>query len=120
MPRLTTVNAPTDFTAPESQNFGWNLLTRRQSGEGNFSITVQRFEPDGWFVEHAHDLEQYFYVTLGAFEMSVAGETLTCRQGDLVFVDRNEPHGGRNIAEGDSELLVIDYWPSDSTSTLGL
>ena len=120
MPRLTTVNAPPDFTVPESKNFGWKLLTRLQSRERNMSIVVQRFAPGGWFIEHDHDLDQFFYVTLGRFELTIAGETAVYGQGDLVFVARNEPHAGRNLADGDSELLVIDYWPSDSVSTLGL
>jgi len=120
MQRMTTKNKPTDFTVPESQNFGWNLLARLQSRERNMSIVVQRFEREGWFEDHAHDLDQYFYVTEGWFELTIAGQTAVYQQGDLVFVARNESHAGRNVGEGESELLVIDYWPSDSTSELGL
>jgi|GEM_PF-904836 len=120
MQRLTTKNKPPDFTVPESKNFGWQLLTRPQARERNMSIVVQRFEPEGWFFEHDHDLDQYFYVTEGLFELTIAGQTAVYRQGDLAYVARNEPHAGRNIAQGESELLVIDYWPSDSTSDLGL
>jgi len=120
MQRVTTKNKPTDFTVPESKNFGWHLLTRPQSRERNLSIVAQRFARDGWFEEHEHDLDQYFYVTEGWFEMTIAGNTAVYQQGDLVFVARGEPHAGRNIGDGESELLVIDYWPSDSTSTLGL
>jgi quercetin dioxygenase-like cupin family protein len=120
MQRVTTKNKPPDFTVPESQNFGWQLLTRPQSRERNMSIVVQRFEPGGWFFEHDHDLDQYFYVTEGWFEMTIAGQTAVYQQGDLIFVPRGEPHAGRNIGEGEGELLVIDYWPSDSTSELGL
>jgi quercetin dioxygenase-like cupin family protein len=120
MQRVTTKNKPTDFTVPESQNFGWHLLTRLQSSERNMSIVVQRFEREGWFEDHAHDLDQFFYVTEGWFEMTIAGRTAVYQQGDMVHVARNESHAGRNIGEGESELLVIDYWPSDSTNELGL
>jgi len=120
MQRMTTKNKPTDFTVPESRNFGWKLLTRPNSRERNMSIVVQRFEVDGWFEEHEHDLDQYFYVTEGWFEMTIAGKTAMYQQGDLIFVACNEPHSGRNVGEAESELLVIDYWPSDSTSELGL
>ncbi len=120
MQPMVTINRPPDFTVPESKNFGWNLLARLQSRERNFSIAVQRFEPGGSFVEHEHDLDQFFYVTGGRFEMTIDGQKRTCVKGDLVFVDRNQKHAGRNLDEGFSELLVIDSWPSDSTSTLGL
>jgi quercetin dioxygenase-like cupin family protein len=117
---VTTKNGPPDFTVPESRNFGWKLLARGASRERNVAIVAQRFSPAGWFEEHAHDLDQYFYIMEGRFAMTIAGETAEYAQGDLVFVPRNASHSGRNTAAGESELLAIDYWPSDSASTLGL
>ncbi len=41
-------------------------------------------------------------------------------EGEFVSVDRNVSHSGRNVADGESELLVVDYWPADSEDRLGL
>jgi quercetin dioxygenase-like cupin family protein len=84
------------------------------------TIAVQRFEPGGTFEEHSHDLDQFFYVTSGQMEMTISGRTLVYGEGDCVFVERNEPHSGRNVGDGMSELLYVDYWPADSENRIGL
>ena len=115
-----SVHRPPDFTSVESKNVAWNLLPRRASSDTNLTILVQRFEPGGDFEEHHHDLEQFFYITKGAFEMTLDGETAIYRQGDFAFVGRNVVHAGRNVAQGESELLAVDYWPAESRDRLGL
>ena len=84
------------------------------------TILVQRFEPGGSFEEHAHDLEQFFYITKGRIEMTIGGETEVYGEGDFVCVARNELHSGRNVSDGVSELLAVDYWPADSEDRIGL
>ena len=118
--RTDTINRSPDFETAEAKNVAWYLLSRGQSTNSNMTIAIQRFEPGGTFAEHTHDLEQFFYVTKGRMEMTVGDSTMTYSQGDFVIVDRNEPHSGRNVAEGVSELLFIDYWPPDSEDRLGL
>ena len=115
-----TVNRAWDSEAPQSKNVAWSLLKRRESSDCNLSVILQRFEPGGDFPEHKHDLEQFFYVAKGRMEMTIAGRTEVYREGDLVFVERDEPHSGRNTSDGVSELLAVDYWPPDSKSQLGL
>jgi len=115
-----TINRPPDDDTREYKNISWNLLARLQSNERNMSIVIQRFEPGGSFIDHAHDLEQYFYVTKGQMEMTVGGQSRIYKEGDLVFIDRNVSHSGRNLLDTDSELLVLDYWPPDSDNRLGL
>jgi len=119
MLRDTTDRSP-DLEAVESGNVAWSLLPRKQSSDVNMTILVQRFDPGGSFEEHSHDLEQYFYITRGQFEMTINNQSETYQQGDFVMVGRNEPHSGRNICEGVSELLAVDYWPKDSHDRLGL
>jgi len=116
----STINRQPDDDTREFKNISWNLFSRKQSNQRNLSVVIQRFEPGGTFANHAHDLEQWFYVTKGKMELTVGGKTGTYSQGDLVFVDRNEYHSGRNLIEADSELLVLDYWPPDSDNRLGL
>ena len=116
----TTINRPYESISDKEHNIGWTLLSRAQSSFKNLTIAVQRFEPGGFFSDHTHDLEQYFYVTHGRFEMTVSGETLILEEGDFIFIGRNAPHSGKNLAASPSELLFVDYFPPDSQSNLGL
>jgi len=120
MPREGTVNRSPDYRASEGKSVAWTLLSRRQSSDCSMSIMVQRFEPGGDFAEHTHDLEQSFYVTKGQLEMTIGGETDVYGEGDFVFVARNEPHSGRNVSDGESEIVAVDYWPADSKDRIGL
>jgi len=115
-----TVTRPPDMESPESKNVGWFLLPRKQSSGCNMTIVVQRFEEGGEFIDHTHDLEQFFYVTRGQMEMTIGGDTATYGQGEFVSVGRNVSHAGRNVASGESELFVVDYWPADSDDRIGL
>ena len=118
--RKDTVHRSPDWETPASSNVAWSLLPRRRSSDCNMTILVQRFDPGGRFEEHTHDLEQFFYVTKGRIEMTIGGETEVYREGDFVSVARNEPHSGRNVSDGVSELLAVDYWPADSEDRIGL
>ncbi|MBT4501173.1 MAG: cupin domain-containing protein [Gemmatimonadetes bacterium] len=109
-----------DFETPAGKNVAWFLLGRRQSSGCNMTIVVQCFEPGGSFEEHAHDLEQFFYVTKGRMELGIGDDVGVYEEGEFVSVDRNLPHSGRNLGEGESELLVVDYWPADSDDRIGL
>ncbi len=115
-----TTNRPADFTSVISRNVSWALLPRRQSSDCNLTIMVQRFAPGGDFEAHAHDLEQFFYVTGGCMEMTIGGHTGLYQAGDFVRVERHVEHAGRNVVDGPSELLVVDYWPPDSEDRIGL
>jgi len=114
------INRTPDHDTREFKNVAWNLLARKQSSATNLAIIVQRFEPGGDFERHRHDMEQFFYVTKGAIEMTIGGETQVYREGDFVAVERDVEHEGRNVAEGESELLALDYWPTDSDDRIGL
>lgn len=115
-----TINRPYDSVSEEEHNVAWSLLPRSKSPHKNLTIAIQRFEPGGFFSDHTHDLEQYFYVTHGRFEMTVSGETTILEEGDFIIVGRNVPHSGKNLAASPSELLFVDFFPPDSKSTLGL
>jgi quercetin dioxygenase-like cupin family protein len=118
--QTTTINRPPDYDTREWRNISWSLLARTASAGRNLAVLVQRFEPGGAFAEHAHDLEQFFYVTRGEMEMTIGGQSAVYRAGDFVAVGRNELHAGRNLSEGIAELLVLDYWPPDSQNRIGL
>jgi len=118
--RKNTVNRPSDMQTPASKNVGWFLLPRRESSGRNMTIVVQRLQVGGDFDDHTHDLEQYFYVTKGRLELTIGGEAAEYGEGEFVFVGRDVPHSGRNVADGESELLIVDYWPADSQDRIGL
>ena len=116
----STVNRAPDLQTPEDRNVAWFLLPRRASTDTNITIVVQRFESGGSFAEHRHDLLQYFYVLKGQIELTVGDESGVYGAGDFVSVDRDVPHAGRNASDGESELLIVDYWPVDSDDRIGL
>ena len=116
----SSVNRSPDLETPSAKNIAWFLLPRKTSSDCNLTIVVQRFEPGGDFEEHTHDLEQFFYVTKGKMEMTIGSETAVYGVGEFVSVERDVPHSGRNVADGESELLLVDYWPADSEDRIGL
>ena len=115
-----TVNRTPDLETPEAANTAWFLLPRRESSDCNMTIVIQRFEPGGDFETHSHDLEQFFYVTKGRMEITIGEETAVYGMGDFVSVHRDVVHSGRNVSKGESELLIVDYWPPDSEDRIGL
>ncbi len=118
--KSNSLHRPPDWDTREWRNVSWSLLARTTSSGRNLAVLVQRFEPGGAFAEHAHDLEQFFFVTQGELEMTIGGRSAVYRAGDFVAVERNEPHAGRNLSTGIAELLVLDYWPPDSQNRIGL
>ena len=109
-----------DLRTEAARNAAWFLLPRTTSSETNMTIVVQRFDPGGDFEAHRHDLEQFFYVTKGRIEMTIGDDTRVYEEGDFVSVDRDVVHAGRNVHDGVSELLIVDYWPRDSDDRIGL
>ncbi len=57
-------------------------------------LTYVRLEP-GESTDHAHDNEQMGYILSGEAEVTIDGETRTCRPGDAYSVPANVPHGFR-------------------------
>lgn len=104
----------------ESKRLFNALFTRRDSSDTDFSVAVERGEPGCWFPDHAHDMEQIFYVIEGKMEVTIDGETAVVGPRELVYVPRNAKHVGRNAGAGPLEYIVIDHWPQDSDDQLGL
>lgn len=49
--------------------------------------------------EHFHVHQQISQVLKGSFEMTVAGETKTCKAGDIALIDSNVPHSGKALTD---------------------
>lgn len=109
--RKDSTGRPPDYESQIAKNVAWYLLPKDQSTDRNLHIMLERYESGGHFAEHQHDFQQTFYITEGAFEMTIGSQTAQYRQGALIVMDVGEPHSGRNVSDGMSGLLAIDYWP---------
>jgi quercetin dioxygenase-like cupin family protein len=114
--RTDSVKRLPDYRSEASKNVAWYLLPKAQSTDDNLHIMLERYEPGGDFAEHSHDFQQTFYICQGTFEMTIGGETNVYGQGDIIVMEVGEAHSGRNVADGISELLAVDYWPIGGAS----
>ena len=69
----------------ESKRLFNALFTRRDSSDTDFSVAVERGEPGCWFPDHAHDMEQIFYVIEGNMEVTIDGEPAVVGPRGLVL-----------------------------------
>lgn len=120
MTPIDSIHREPDQRAGPQKNVAWSVLPRKHSSGCNLSVMVQRFEPGGWFDEHRHDLEQFFYVATGAMEMTIGGRTRVYQAGQFIRIERDVAHSGRAIGQTPAELVIVDYWPPDSKDRIGL
>tara|TARA_Y100000588_G_C13989410_1_gene810780 strand:+ start:329 stop:490 length:162 start_codon:yes stop_codon:yes gene_type:complete len=52
--------------------------------------------------------------------MRIGDVTAEYDEGEFVSVDRKVIHSGRNVFDGESDVLIVDYWPADSDDRIGL
>ena len=118
---LTAGYASTETSEDAETNRKFNqFFTRRQSNDTDFSIGAERGGEGTWFPAHAHDFEQIFFVIEGRMEITIDGETELVGPREMVYVQRNGEHSGRNVGSDPLEYLVIDHWPRDSEDQIGL
>ncbi len=70
---------------------------------------VTKFEPGGWFPDHAHEFAQIWYVLEG--ECTVNGET--CRAGSFVY--HPDPHVERELKTENGVSIVFCQYPGPNT-----
>ncbi len=56
--------------------------------------------------EHHHEHEQVTTIIRGELEMTVAGETQSCKPGDMILIPSNTPHSARAI----TACVVMDVF----------
>lgn len=85
------------------------LLTGRRAGDvAEVSIWHGVFERDGDSEAHVHEQSVQIYVGLGGvFEVTGAQERYELRPNDALIIAAGESHAIRNIADGESIVLVI-------------
>lgn len=70
---------------------------------------ITKFEPGGWFPDHAHDFAQFWYILEG--ECTVNGQKL--RAGSFVF--HPDPHVEREMHTEHGVTIVFCQYPGPNT-----
>ena len=66
------------------------------------------FEPGQTHKAHAHPgADKLYWVMEGSGEFSVGEETRTLRQGELLYVPENMPHGVTNTSPGRLVVAIV-------------
>ena len=64
------------------------------------------FEPGASFPRHSHPGEEIIYVTQGTIEYEVAGQPVTVKAGDVLFIPYGVVHAAKNVGEGRAAELA--------------
>ncbi len=73
----------------------------------NFAMRRFIMEPGGGMPEHTNTVEHEQYVLRGQARISIDGEEVEVRAGDVVFIPEGVPHWYQNIGEEDFEFLCL-------------
>lgn len=80
------------------------VLRRFLSGE-RITVARVRFAPGSETEVHSHDNEQFALVISGTMEFTVGGKPVTVREGEVLHLPSNIPHGARS--ETGAEVIDI-------------
>ena len=82
-------------------------IERRAVWLDEVMLTFFTFEPQSIVPEHVHPNEQITFVTKGAMEFTLGGETRVLRAGDGVCIPPDVPHKAVIL---DEPTEAIDSW----------
>jgi quercetin dioxygenase-like cupin family protein len=85
----------TDLQRHELSAKGWETLQARVD-----------FAPGASFPRHTHPGEEIIYVLSGTLEYEVAGEPVTLKAGDVLFVPYGTVHAARNVGNTQAAELA--------------
>lgn len=81
--------------------------------------------PQGSVPPHEHETVESYTVLQGTGEMTVDGETQPVGPGDMVYIQRGQPHSLRNTGETDLHMMfvyapkmVVDHWAQEADGEL--
>ncbi|MFC2051730.1 cupin domain-containing protein [Chloroflexota bacterium] len=89
-----------------------NLLSRRIAeasiGAKAMGVSLVCMEPNAGADPHIHEkAEQLFIVLKGEMVVKTAQAEVRLKQGEAVFIYPGEVHENHNIAEGETEYIVV-------------
>ena len=81
--------------------------------------------PNGTVPEHAHETVESYTILQGQGEITVSGETQPVGPGDMVYIERGQPHSLRNTGDSDMHMMfvyapkmVVDHWAQEASGEL--
>ena len=94
----------------------YDLLSRRivdaSIGAKAMGVSLVRMEPKGRADPHIHkNSEQLFIVMKGEMAMKTAQGEVRLKQGEAAFIYPGEVHENYNVAEGETEYIIITSPP---------
>ena len=94
----------------------YDLLSRRivdaSIGAKAMGVSLVRMEPKGRADPHIHEnAEQLFIVLKGEMAMKTAQGEVRLKQGEAAFIYPGEVHENYNVAEGETEYIIITSPP---------
>ncbi|MFC2047805.1 cupin domain-containing protein [Chloroflexota bacterium] len=90
----------------------YDLFVRRivdvSIGAKAMIASLVRMEPTGRVDPHTHDKEVHLFIVLkGEMAMKTAQGEVRVKQGEAAFIYPGEVHENCNVAEGETEYIVI-------------
>ena len=115
----------------EGMTFPSGRRTRVMLGE-NGAINGEYFcqgyvvvDPNGTVPEHVHETVESYTILQGQGEITVSGETQPVGPGDMVYIERGQPHSLRNTGDSDMHMMfvyapkmVVDHWAQEASGEL--
>ena len=115
----------------EGMTFPSGRRTRVMLGE-NGAINGDYFcqgyvvvNPNGTVPEHEHETVESYTILQGQGEITVNGETQPVGPGDMVYIERGQPHSLRNTGDADMHMMfvyapkmVVDHWAQEASGEL--
>jgi quercetin dioxygenase-like cupin family protein len=93
----------------EGTHIQW--LASKFDGAPNFAMRRFRMEPGGRIGLHDHPWEHEIYILKGKGIAYNDRERVEVKDGDVLFIPGDEPHGYHNT--GDTDLMFICMVPND-------
>ena len=98
-----------------TQDEVWNVLgeiiickVRGNETFGRFAVVEETSPPKGAVPPHLHkQTDEIIYILEGKYEMQIGGRISVAKQGDVIVIPRNTPHGFRNLLDTSSRMLAI-------------
>lgn len=81
-----------EITEAGAKGIKLRTVIGEKDGAPNFCMRVISFEQGGQSPRHSHDYEHEMYVINGSGTAEVNGETISLKQGDIIYVPPNANH----------------------------
>jgi quercetin dioxygenase-like cupin family protein len=81
------------------------MVARKTVATAEHRLTQAYLKQGALVPRHAHEHEQVIYVLQGAIRMTVGGDVVTAREGDVLVVAAGAPHQAETL--DDSFVIVL-------------